>query len=204
MHLHRRLLAALGAVRRQGVALRPIPFRAGESLVAAARPSQRKMCSRSMIVIEIRIEGSSLRGFMEHDHMIEALASNGSNHSLYIASLPRRAWCGQHFANAHVSHLFSEVVAKDPIAVTQYITRELVKGKCLSQWLSRPRRRRMGGHSEVQNTTPVMGQHQKHVKDLEMDGWHREEVYGPAAGHHSPEMCAKFVTAVCVCAPCIS
>jgi hypothetical protein len=35
----------------------------------------------------------------------------------------------------------------------------------------------VGGHIEVQNTTPVMGQHQKHVKDLEADSWHREEVY---------------------------
>jgi len=48
---------------------------------------------------------------MEHDHMIEALAPNGTNHSLYIGSLPRRARCGQDFANAHVSHLFSEVKA---------------------------------------------------------------------------------------------
>ena len=110
--------------------------------------------------------------------MIEALASNGSNHSLYIGSLPRRARCGQYFANSHVSHLFSEVVVKDPIAVTQHVTRGLVKGKSLPQLLSRPLRRRMGGHIEVQNTTPVMGQHQKHVKDPEVDSWHREEVYG--------------------------
>jgi hypothetical protein len=63
---------------------------------------------------------------MEHDHMIEALATNGSNHSLYIGSLPRRARCRQDFADAHVSHLFSEVIAKDPIAVPQQVTRELV------------------------------------------------------------------------------
>src|ERR1700694_1766475 len=110
--------------------------------------------------------------------MIEALASNGSNHSLYIVSLPRRARCRQDFANAHVSHLFSEVVAKNPIAVPQHVTRGLVKGKCLPQLLSHPLRRWAGGHIEVQNTTPVMGQHQKHVKDLEADSWHREEVDG--------------------------
>ena len=101
--------------------------------------------------------------------MIEALATNGSNHSLYIGSLPRRARCRQDFADAHVSHLFSEVIAKDPIAVPQQVTRELVKGKCLPQLLSRPLRGRVGGHIEVQNATPVMGQHQKHVKDLEAD-----------------------------------
>ena len=34
------------------------------------------------------------------------------------------------------------------------------------------------GHVEVQNATPVMGQHQKHVKDMETDSGHREEVDG--------------------------
>jgi len=34
----------------------------------------------------------------------------------------------------------------------------------------------VGGHIEVQNTTPVMSQHQKHVKDLETDRGHRKEV----------------------------
>jgi hypothetical protein len=63
--------------------------------------------------------------------MIEALATNGSYHSLYIGSLPRRARCRQDFANTHVSHLLSEVVAEDSIAVPQQVTRELVKGKGL-------------------------------------------------------------------------
>ena len=108
--------------------------------------------------------------------MIEALASNGSNDSLHIGSLPRRARCRKDFANAHVSHLFSEVIAKDRIAVPQHVTRELVKGKGFAQLLSRPLRGRVGGHIEVQNATPVMSQHQKHVKDLETDRGHRKEV----------------------------
>ena len=59
--------------------------------------------------------------------MIETLATNGSDHSVNIGSLPWRARCRQDFANAHVSHLFSGVIAKDPIAVPQQVTRELVK-----------------------------------------------------------------------------
>jgi len=31
---------------------------------------------------------------------------NGSNHSLYIGSLPRRARCRQNFADTYFSHLF--------------------------------------------------------------------------------------------------
>jgi hypothetical protein len=82
---------------------------------------------------------------MEHNHLIEALATNGSNHSLDIGSLPRRARCRQNFADAQVSHLFSEVIAKDSIAVPQQVARELFKGKCLPQLLSGPRQGRVGG-----------------------------------------------------------
>ena len=70
---------------------------------------------------------------MEHDYMIEAFAPNRSNHSLHIGSLPRGARRGQNFADAHVSHLFSELIAKDGIAVAQQVTRELVEGECLPQ-----------------------------------------------------------------------
>jgi hypothetical protein len=84
--------------------------------------------------------------------MIEALATNGSNHSLYIGSLPRRARCRQNFADAHVSHLFSEVIAEDSIAVAQQVARELGKGKCLPQLLSGPLRGRVGCHIEARAT----------------------------------------------------
>jgi len=77
------------------------------------------MGSGPVIVIEIRTKGSSQRAFMEHDHMIEAFAANRPNHPPNIGSLPRRARSRQNFANAHVSHLFSEVIAKDSITVAQ-------------------------------------------------------------------------------------
>src|SRR5271169_7267966 len=43
-------------------------------------------------------------------------------------------------------------------------------------------RRERKSHIEVQNATPVMGQHQKHVKYLETDGGHSEEVDGDHLG----------------------
>ena len=101
--------------------------------------------------------------------MIEALAPNGTNHPLHIGSLPRGARRRQHFADAHVSDMPSKCITEDSIAVAQQVARELVKGKGLPQLLSRPLRGWVGGHIEVQNATPVMGQHQKHVKDLETD-----------------------------------
>lgn len=66
---------------------------------------------------------------MEHDYMIEALTPNGTNHPFHVGSLPGRARRGQHFVDAHVSHLFSEVIAEDSIAIAQQLVRQLVKGK---------------------------------------------------------------------------
>ena len=59
-----------------------------------------------------------------------------ANHPLDIGSLPRRARCRQDFANAHVSHVFSEVIAKDRIVVAQEVAQELGKGNCLAQLLT--------------------------------------------------------------------
>src|SRR6202165_4252038 len=89
--------------------------------------------------------------------MIDALASNRSNHSFHIGSLPRGARRRQNFADAHVSHLFSEMIAKDGIAVPQQVAREWGKGKCLPQLLSRPLRGWLGGHIEVQNAANFSG-----------------------------------------------
>ena len=134
--------------------------------------------------------------------MIEAFATNGSDHPLDIGALPRRARCRQDFANAHVSHVFSEVIAKDRIAVAQEVARELGKGKCLAQLLPCPLRGRVSSNIEVQDATLVMGQHQKHVKNLEADRGHREEINGDQLLGMILEECA-LERAVCGSAACI-
>src|ERR1035441_2777631 len=115
---------------------------------------------------------------MEHNHMIEALAPNGTDHPLYVGSLPRGSRRGQHFLDAHVSHLSSELIAEDSVAVAEQVARELVEGKCLPQLLSRLLCGRVGSHIEVKNATTVMGQDQKHIKNLEADGGHSEKIDG--------------------------
>src|SRR5207247_3564704 len=68
--------------------------------------------------------------------------------------------------------------AGDSCSGTQWGAVELVKRKRFPQLLCRPLRSWVGGHSEVQDATPVMGQYQKHVEDLETDRGHGEEVDG--------------------------
>src|SRR5207237_8370808 len=80
-----------GAVGRRGVALRRIPFRAGELLVAPARPFPTKDAFSIGGNTRSTIAAFFVASFRGHDHMIEALATNGANHPLDIGSLPRRA-----------------------------------------------------------------------------------------------------------------
>ena len=91
---------------------------------------------------------------MQHDHMIEALTANRSNHSLDIGSLPRRARRRQDLADAHLSQLFSEIMTENGITVAQQVARKLREGKGLSHLLSRPLCGWVGGNIEVQNATP--------------------------------------------------
>ena len=120
--------------------------------------------------------------------------NKSADHSLYVGSLPRRARCRQDFADAHVSHLFSEVIAEDRIAVAQQVARELGKGKGLPQLLSGPLRGRVGSNIEVQNATPVMGQHQKHVENLEADRRHSEEIDGGQLLHMIVKECPPVLS----------
>src|ERR1700751_5909559 len=87
------------------------------------------MRSRSVIVIQVGSEGATERAFIEHEHMVQALPPNGTNHPLDVGPLPRGARRGHNFADAHVSHLVLEVLAEDSVAVAQQVARKLVKGK---------------------------------------------------------------------------
>ena len=63
-------------------------------------------------------------------------------------------------------------------AVAQQIARDLLKGKRFPQLLSSPFRRWIGGHIEMENAPTIMSQHQEHVKHLEANRRHGEEIDG--------------------------
>ena len=110
--------------------------------------------------------------------MIETFSPHGTNDALYVCSLPRRARRGQHFVDAHVSHVCSEVIAENHIAVPQQVARDLIKRKGFPQLLSRPLSRWVRGNIEVKDAATIMGQYQEYVKDLETDRRDSEEIDG--------------------------
>ncbi len=83
--------------------------------------------------------------------------------------------------DAQVCYLSTEISPEDGITIAEHVARELVKRKSLSQLLPAPFRGGMCGRIEVDNTTPVMSQHQKNVKDLETNGGHSKGRWRPVA-----------------------
>jgi len=129
--LRRPVVRSGGAVRRPGKQPQRIPFLAAESLAARASPCPTKD-GFSIDDSTRNTHGAPfVTSFHGAHHMIEALATNRSNHSLYIGSLPRRARCRLNLVDTHASRLFLEVMAEDGITVAQQVTPELGKRKGL-------------------------------------------------------------------------
>jgi hypothetical protein len=71
--------------------------------------------------------------------------------------------------------LAAELVAKDFVAVSQQIPRDLLKRHRLPQLLRGPLLGRVSRYVEVRHPTPLMHQYQKHVQHLEADRGHGEK-----------------------------
>ena len=116
------------------------------------------------------------RGFAEDNQMIEAFTANRSDDAFHIGTLPGRPGCREYFRYAQVPDLAVEIVAEDAIAITQQVTRDLVKRESFPQLLASPLGGRMGGDIEMEDPATVMSQHQEHVEDLEPNRGNREEI----------------------------
>jgi hypothetical protein len=121
-----------GAVHRPGTPPRLIPFPVAESLVVRASPSPTRdafSIGDSSRNTKRGFDVVRFHGTRSHDRDTRT----ESNQSPALHGLSARgAWCRHDFADAQVSHLFSEVIAEDSIAVAEQVTREPVKGKCAS------------------------------------------------------------------------
>jgi hypothetical protein len=120
-----------------------------------------------MIIVPECPEVPVQASFVEHDEGIQALAAKRPNEPFHVSSLPRCPWCRQHLFDAHRLHLLAEVLAEDPIAIPQQVPWRGIPGEGFAHLLRRPLCRGMCGDREVQDATPFVCQHQKHVQDLE-------------------------------------
>src|SRR5689334_14523600 len=136
------------------------------------------MRSRSVIVIQVRTKDTTGRAFVAHEHVVQALAPNRPNYALDVSPLPGGSGGAQHFVDPNVWRLSTAGIAEDRMEVSQRVAWMLATGECFSQLLSGPLRGGVGSYIAVENATPVVGQHQKHIENLETNGRHGKEVDG--------------------------
>ena len=110
-------------------------------------------------------------GCRQYDHVIEALAPDGSNEAFDVGVLPRRARRRQDFPNANRLHMIERMI---PIA--KDIARQLVPGKRVTKLLRGPRSRRMFRHREMHHASPIMSEEHQDEQQPARRRRHNEEV----------------------------
>ena len=74
-----------------------------------------------MVVVREALEMSVQAALAEYNHVIEAFAANGADHSFDIRALPWGSRGRQHLLDTHRIHLIHKVLSKDAITVPQQI-----------------------------------------------------------------------------------
>lgn len=139
---------------------------------------QRKVSSRPVIVAKVAAQLTTKMSLAEHDHVVEEVPPDGTDHALGVRVLPWRPRGGQDFSDAHAFHASSESVAIDRIAIAEEVPGSGVFGECLEDLLGRPGRGRCACHVEVDYLAPMVEQHHEHEEDAERRSGHDQKVNG--------------------------
>src|SRR6478672_10183960 len=81
------------------------------------------MCPSAVVILLVRAQHIPQMPLAEHDHMIEALASDRADQSFSVTVLPRRSWCCRSVANAHRANAARKCLAVDAVAITNEVVR---------------------------------------------------------------------------------
>jgi hypothetical protein len=136
---------------------------------------QRKVSAPVVIVGEVPLEVALQRALVQHNDVIEALASEGANHALNERILPGTTRRRQHFFDAHLLHGTPKVGSVNRITIPNDEARRGVPRPRFAELLSGPRPGRVRRDSHVDNTAAIVRQHHEH-KHAEGGGGNREEV----------------------------
>jgi len=77
-------------------------------------------------------------GFAQHDHMIQAFATDRADQPFHVGVLPRQAGRGDDILDTQAFDPLTESVAIDRIAVTDHVTWRLIERQRLDNLLDGP------------------------------------------------------------------
>src|SRR6476659_3059784 len=121
------------------------------------------MCSGTIVVMRVRAQHMTQMTLAEHDHMIEAFASDRADQSFGIAVLPWRSRRCRSIANAHRSNAARKRLAIDAVPITNQVSRRWVPAAGLRDLASDPFGGRMGGDAKPHNSPAAVSENEQSV-----------------------------------------
>jgi len=114
---------------------------------------------------------------VEHDHVVEEIATAASDEALGDAVLPRALERSPDRFHAKRLCRFDDFGIEGCVAVVDQVFRSRVERERLAQLLRNPGARRMPGDIEVENPSPVVSDNEEAIEHAEGKGRHGEEVH---------------------------
>src|SRR5664280_3288362 len=112
----------------------------------------------------------------ENDHVIQALSTQCTDHSLHIGILPGRAGRNELLVHLEARNAPPEFSAIDTIAIPQKNFWCPLERECLHNLLPRPKRRGRFGDCDVDDLPPLVQQNDEDEKHAEGRGRNGEEI----------------------------
>lgn len=134
------------------------------------------MRAGSFVVVEVRFQDAPKASLIQHDDVIQALATNRSDQSLDIRILPGRLRRGQNLPDAKQSCRFRESLAVASVAIPQQVPRSAIPWKSFEQLMSYPFSGGVFRHRNVHRPTPIVRQDHENKQHAKEYSWNHKEI----------------------------
>jgi len=129
-----------------------------------------------MIILTVTFQNPAEMIFIEHDHMVEALSPETSDHPLHERILPGTPGRRDHSFDPHPLYSLAKLLTVNLVAVPDQKPRSTLFGESFNHLLGCPDRCRVGSYIEVNNPPTVMRQRHRHEQDAKRSGRHGEKI----------------------------
>jgi hypothetical protein len=114
---------------------------------------------------------------IQHDHMVEQIASATADEALGDAVLLRASEGRSLGLDPKALHCVNHIATEVCAAIKDQVSGRGIKRECLTQLMNHPGARRVLCHIEVKDVPPVVRNHEEAVENAEAQCWHREEIH---------------------------
>src|SRR5512133_726238 len=122
------------------------------------------MCPGAVVILLVRAQHLPQMALAEHDHMVEAFASDRADQSFSVTVLPRRSRRCRSVANAHRASAPRTCLAVDTVAITNEVIRHRFPPAGLADLPGDPFGGRRGCDANPKNSPAIMSEDQEAVQ----------------------------------------